>query len=349
MLNYQNSDATSTDRAAGRWPAEWEPHSRTLISWPVADALVWPENLDDVRAGYAAVVRAVGEFEPVLLLVNSGDLPLARDLCGSGVEYVEIPHDDAWLRDNGPTFVREPSGALRGVSWRFNAWGGKWPHQRDAQAAAAICEYLRIPCQGADIVLEGGSIHGDGQGTVLTTAQCLLHPTRNPGLQGEDLETALARHIGARRVIWLPDGLEGDHTDGHVDNVACFAAPGVVLMQTCDDPGDANSVGTRRNRAALADARDAAGRRPQVAEIVQPPRREHHGDRLALSYLNFYLVNGGVIAPVFGGDAAGRDDAALGTLREMFPGRRVIPVDGMPLVREGGNVHCITQQVPQAL
>lgn len=327
-------------------PAEWECHSRTLISWPVADALVWPKNLDDVRAGYAAVVRAVAAFEPVLLLVNPEDMPMARALCGSDVEYLELPHDDAWLRDNGPTFVCEASGSLRGVAWRFNAWGGKWPHERDAQVAPRLCEHLGVGCDRADIVLEGGSIHSDGEGTALTTVQCLLHPTRNPGLGRAELEAALLRHIGARRVIWLPDGLEGDHTDGHVDNVACFAAPGVVLLQACDDPGDANAVATARNRVALENARDAAGRHLTVVEITQAPRRAYNGQRLALSYLNFYLVNGGVIAPVFGGDAARQDDAALGTLREMFPGRRVAPVDGMPLVREGGNVHCITQQMP---
>lgn len=345
-MNDLKSFATLAAGPACRWPAEWEPHERTLISWPVAEALVFPDNLDEVCAGYAAVVRAVSAFEPVTLLVNEEDLSRAAALCGGDAEYLVTPHDDAWLRDNGPTFVRGADGALRGVAWRFNAWGGKYPHGRDERVAATVLEHLGVPCDAAAIVLEGGSIHSDGQGTILTTEQCLLHPSRNPGLVRADIEDALRGHLGAKAFVWMPEGLDGDHTDGHVDNVACFAAPGVVLLQVCDDVTDPNHIVSMRNREALAAARDAAGRPLEVIEIAQPPMRHYDGMRLTLSYLNFYLVNGGVIAPVFGGDARSTDEAALNTLAEAFPGRRVVPVDGMALVKEGGNVHCITQQMP---
>ena len=331
-------------------PAEWEPHARTFLSWPVQKAMIDPARHDAVADAYAAVARAAAVFEPVCVLANPGGEAAVRARCGADVSVLIVPHDDAWLRDNGPTFVRGADGALAGVSWRFNAWGEKYrPFAQDDALAARLLGLLGVPCLPQDIVLEGGSVHTDGEGTLLTTAQCLLHPNRNPRLKKEQIAQTLCGALGVSRVIWLPFGLDGDETDGHVDNVACFAAPGVVLLQVCRDESDPNFARTQANRAALAAARDARGRALRVVEIEQPPLRAENGARLALSYLNFYLVNGGLLLPVFGGAAQRTDRAAAQTLQAAFPGRRVVPLDGLPLIREGGNIHCITQQMPAGI
>lgn len=330
-------------------PAEWEKHQRTFLEWPVRDSLIRPENYEEVCEGYAQVARAVSAFEPVTVIVNPDTEQEARKLCGPAVELLKIPHDDAWARDNGPTFVRDGTGALRGISWRFNAWGEKYkPFDLDDAAAGRILEHYGIPCMEVPMVLEGGSIHVDGEGTLLTTEQCLLNPNRNPGLTRAQIEDRLKQSLNVSRILWLKNGLFGDETDGHVDNVACFVRPGVILMQVCHDPKDPNYEITQKNREVLEQETDAQGRKLTVVEIPQPPARYYRGDRLTLSYLNFYFVNGGIILPVFGGDAAQTDRAASDTLKELFPDRKIVGVDGMPLIKEGGNVHCITQQMPEA-
>ncbi|QAT48487.1 agmatine deiminase family protein [Caproiciproducens sp. NJN-50] len=332
-----------------RMPAEWEPHERTLIQWPVRRSLIHPENNEEVCAGYAAAARAVAEFEPVTVVAAEDTAGRAERLCGGRAEIFTAPHSDAWVRDSGPTVVLEEDGARLGVRWRFNAWGGKYaPCEPDHEAARAVLKHLGIPRADAPIVLEGGSIHTDGERTLLTTEQCLLNPNRNPDLSREMIGETLREFLGVKKVIWLNRGLAGDETDGHVDNIACFARPGTVLLQVCDDPEDENCEITGENRKILNTARDAAGRPLQVIEIPQPPVRCFDGTRLTLSYLNFYLVNGGVVLPVFGGDARKTDEAAVKILQEVFPDRRIRTVDGIPLVREGGNIHCITQQIPAA-
>lgn len=331
-----------------RMPAEWERHERTLIQWPVARSLTHPENRGEVCAGYAAAARAVAAFEPVTVVTEGDAAAEAARLCGPGGEIFPCPHSDGWARDSCPTVV-ERDGSRLGIRWRFNAWGGKYaPCGPDHEAARAVLEHLGLPRLDAPIVLEGGSIHTDGEGTLLTTAQCLLNPNRNPGLSKEELEGVLRRFLGVSKIIWLGRGLDGDETDGHVDNVACFLRPGAVLMQACADRADPNFGITEENREILRSARDARGRALELFELPQPPARFYKGGRLTLSYLNFYLANGGLILPVFGGDAEGTDAAALETLRRLFPERRIVAVDGMKLVREGGNVHCITQQIPAA-
>lgn len=335
------------DIQRARMPAEWEPHRGTLMEWPVSAALVYPENYARVCADYGKIAGAIREFEPVLMIVNPEELPVARAYCGSRVEYLVLPHNDAWCRDNGPTFVSAPDGALEAIDWQFNAWGGKYvPWDADNAVAGRVAQLLGVPAAGSSLVLEGGSVHVDGEGTLLTTRQCLRNPNRNPDWSEREIEAELSRRLGVSRFIWLERGLDGDETDGHVDNVACFTEPGTVVMQTCDDQSDPNCAVARENLAILRGSRDAAGRVPQVAGIPQPPARYYEGKRLTLSYLNFYLVNGGVILPVFGGQAAAADRRAAGILRELFPGRRVVTVDSTWLVAEGGNVHCVTQQIP---
>ncbi|WP_044481294.1 agmatine deiminase family protein [Paenibacillus antibioticophila] len=331
-------------------PAEWAEHERTFISWPVQASMCYPEHYDTVcQQGYAEFIRAMAEFEPVTVIVNPDDLEKVSGLFEGNerVSFLPIEHNDAWLRDNGPTFLLNEQGELAGVNWIFNAWGGKYsPWDLDDAVAPQILDAFDIKRFDAPLVLEGGSIHTDGEGTLLTTEECLLHPNRNPRLSREEIEALVQNHLDVQEIIWLKRGLSGDETDGHVDNVACFAAPGKVILQVCDDPADENYEITQENRATLAKAVDAKGRKLEVIEIPQPPKTFHEGQRLTLSYLNFYFVNGGIILPVFGGAAEETDRKAADILAAAFPDRRIRTVDGMAIIREGGNVHCTTQQMP---
>lgn len=329
-------------------PAEWARHERTLMEWPVKESLIWPENYGEVVSGYGAVARAISDFEKVTLIVDKDTGAEAKRLCGDAVDYLTIPHNDAWCRDNGPTFLLGPDRRLSAVRWQFNAWGGKYtPFELDSQVSQKVLEHFGVPFYASPIVLEGGSIHADGEGTLLTTRECLLNKNRNPHLSRKQIEDEVKHALGVSSVIWLNRGLFGDETDGHVDNVACFARPGVILMQTCRDPGDPNDEITRENLEILKSSKDAAGRTPEIVEIPQPPARFYKDVRLTLSYLNFYFVNGGIILPVFGEDAEQTDHQTISILTDVFPDRRIVPVDGMPLIKEGGNVHCITQQMPE--
>lgn len=331
-------------------PAEWDKHQRTFLSWPEKASLIWKENHEQTLRAYAQVACAIAAFEPVSVLVGPDTEAEARTLCGDAVSYIHLAHNDAWVRDNGPTFVRNEAGRLAGVNWRFNAWGEKYlPCDLDNALAGRLLTVLNIPRIDIPIVLEGGSIHTDGEGTLLTTEECLLNPNRNPSMTKEQIADVLKETLGISKIIWLKNGIFGDETDGHVDNVACFAAPGTVCLQVCRDEDDPNFNASQQNLDVLTHAKDAQGRPLRVIEVEQPPAHFDHDERLALSYINFYLVNGGLILPVFGGDAAETDRKAAETMRGVFPDRKIVPVDGMPLIREGGNVHCITQQMPEGI
>ncbi|TGA96582.1 agmatine deiminase family protein [Sporolactobacillus shoreae] len=328
-----------------RMPAEWAAHERTFISWPVRESMCYPEDYARVSAGYAEFARAVAEFEPVTVLVNPGESQKVGGLFENpDISILTVPHNDSWIRDNGPTFLTNCNGGRAGINWRFNAWGEKYsPWDLDDQAAPAILEHFHMRRFDAPIVLEGGSIHVDGEGTLLTTEQCLLNPNRNPRMGRGQIEEELKKFLNIQKVIWLKNGLSGDETDGHVDNIACFAMPGKVLIQVTDDPNDANFAVTRENLRILERATDAHGRKIEVIPVLQPPEREFEGERLTLSYLNFYLCNGGVILPIFGEET---DLAAEKVISEAFPDRRIRTIDGMAIIKEGGNVHCSTQQMP---
>lgn len=329
-------------------PPEWAKHERTFISWPVKASMCFPDNHEAVCRGYADIIRAMASFEPVTVVVNPDELEtVERLVSGPNVELLPIGHSDAWLRDNGPTFLLDGEGRLAGVNWKFNAWGGKYaPWDLDDEVAPKILDHLSVKRFDAPLVMEGGSIHTDGEGTLLTTEECLLNPNRNPELSREEIEEELRRYTGAEKIIWLKRGLSGDETDGHVDNIACFAAPGKVIIQVCDDPEDENYEITAENVRILEEATDAKGRKLEIVKIAQPPRVDGEDGRLTLSYLNFYFVNGGIILPVFGGTAAETDRLAEAKLTELFPDRRIATVDGMAVITEGGNVHCTTQQMP---
>jgi agmatine deiminase len=331
-----------------KMPAEWVKHTRTFISWPVQRSMCYPEDYDAVCLGYAEIILAIAEFEPVTVLANTVDSDTLSDLFQNKlIECLSIEHNDAWLRDNGPTFLVNDTGVVAGVNWQFNAWGGKYATwDLDDLVAPQIIKSVGLKSFDAPLVMEGGSLHVDGEGTLLTTEECLLNPNRNPELTREQIEAELKKFLNIRKVVWLKKGLDGDETDGHVDNIACFAAPGKILMQVCDDPKDENYEITRENLKILKWETDALGRKFDIIPIQQPPKLYDKDKRLTLSYLNFYFVNGGIILPVFGGAAKDTDRLAAKVLSETFPERRIRTVNGMAIIREGGNVHCTTQQMP---
>lgn len=334
----------TTPAAAGyRMPAEWSRHSRCWMAWPVR-AETFPNGLTAARAAYARVARTIARFEPVTMICPPGAVADVSLACGKGVEVLAMETSDSWLRDNGPTFVVHEDGDLAGVAWGFNAWGRNYDaFEPDTRVAPAILDGLGLPCFGAPLIMEGGAFHVDGEGTLLTTEQCLLNPNRNPRLSRTEIEVHLRDHLGVERFIWLGEGYEDDETDGHVDEIACFVRPGVVLTLATEDTADPNHRVFRDNLDRLRKARDAKGRELEIVTLPTPARQEQGGVRLTLSYTNFYLANGGVVIPAFEDPA---DDEALRIFRRLFPDREVVPVAALDIVRGGGGIHCITQQQP---
>ena len=328
-------------------PAEWARHDRCWIAWPCRPEL-WGERMAAARQAYAEVAQAIAQFEPVTMIARP-DLTADASLhCGQGISVLPLDYDDSWIRDTGPSFVCHPQRGLLGIDWRFNGYGEAAPHYaNDARLAEAICERLKVPRFVAPIVLEGGAVHVDGEGTCLVCAASVLEPKRNPGLGRAEVERALADHLGVTKVIWLERGLSGDPTGGHVDNLACFARPGVVLALASRDEGDDNHAALQDNLARLRSASDAQGRALEVIEIEQPAAQHHaDGRRLSASYVNFYLANGAVIMPMFDDRM---DEPAYKAIAAAFPDRRVLQLDAADLVYGGGGIHCITQQQPAVI
>ncbi|HEV2676977.1 MAG TPA: agmatine deiminase family protein [Aliidongia sp.] len=335
--------APTPAEAGFHMPAEGARHTKTWMAWPSRIDL-WNGRHVEAKAAYAAVAQAIARFEPLTMVANPADLADAAAQCGPSVEVLPMALDDSWMRDIGPTFLLDGKGALAGADWRFNAWGDKWPdYANDAAIAAQVLERVGCPRFAAPFVLEGGSIHSDGEGTVLTSEQCLLNPNRNPDLSKAQIEANLKAWLGAQVVIWVGQGLENDGTDGHVDNLACFARPGVVLATSCRDPQDANYTPMQDNLRRLAAARDARGRALEVLELPIPAKRVTAGGRLAMTYTNFYLANGAVIAPSFDDPM---DAVAAGVLAKAFPDRQIVQVPALAILEGGGGIHCITQQQP---
>lgn len=335
--------ATTPEDAGFHMPAEGARHSRTWMAWPSRIDL-WNGRHVEAKAAYAAVARAIARFEPLIMVANPVDVAEAGAECGPSVEILAMALDDSWMRDIGPTFLVDGKGNLAGADWRFNAWGDKWPnYAQDAAIAAQVLDRVGCPRFQAPFVLEGGSIHSDGEGTVLTSEQCLLNPNRNPGLTKSRIEANLKAWLGARTVIWVGQGLENDGTDGHVDNLACFARPGVVLATGCGDTTDANYAPLQDNLRRLRAARDARGRALDVLELPIPAKRVTAAGRLAANYTNFYLANGAVIAPAFDDPM---DAVAAAVLARAFPDRQIVQIPALAILEGGGGIHCITQQQP---
>jgi agmatine deiminase len=335
---------SATAREAGlRMPAEWAPHERTLIAWPAREEAWRDTTIEAARDATAEVVGAISAFEPILLVADPAHADDARRRCtAESVELLALPTDDSWLRDTGPIFVVGPNGERVGIDFQFNGWGRRFtPFDRDARVAARLLAHLGVERFVSPLVLEGGSIAVDGTGRLVTTEQCLLNPNRNPLLHRDEIEEELRLQLDAEQVIWLGRGLVEDaDTDGHVDNVCVFVAPGRALLQTVPDESDPNHPPAQENLHRLRDAG------VEVVPWELLPRTERgDGSVVAVSYLNLYLCNGAAIVPVSEVDPD-MDEEALRRLRELLPGRAIVAVPGRVLALGGGGVHCITQQMP---
>lgn len=335
---------STTGALAWRMPAETAPHERTLMCWP-ARPQIWDDRLREAQLDYAEIARAIAAFEPVTMVARREHAELAADLCGPGIQVVEIPIDDSWARDSGPIHVLGPQGGRRIAGFRFTSWGGKFlPYDDDERLKLRWSELTGEPIEDIDLVLEGGAISVDGEGTLLTTQQCLMHPNRNPTVTRSEMERVIGEALGVSCFLWLPYGLAlDDDTDGHVDNVAAFASPGLVVLQGCDDEDEDDHLRMEANRRWVQGACDAAGRSIEVLTVPVLPFVEVNDQRLAVPYLNYYVCNGGVVVPVTGHDA---DDDMLAIIASAYPGRTVVRVPGETLALGGGGPHCITQQVP---
>lgn len=356
----------STPTADGfRMPAEFEPHSGCWMAWPERTDN-WRLGAKPAQEAFTAVAEAISASEPVTVAVSDGQFEHCRSVLSPSIRVVEISTDDAWIRDIGPTFLVDGRGGRRGVDWHFNAWGGLhgglyFPWDRDERVARKVLEIEGMGRYRAPIVLEGGSIHVDGQGTVMSTEECLLNPNRNPDLSREEIEQVLFDYLGAERMIWLGQGVYNDETNGHVDNLACFARPGVVLLTFAADESDPQHPISLEAEDRLKGSTDAQGRQIEVIRLPSPgpirisaeeadgvdavegslPRRG--GDRLAASYANFYLGTSRVVFP----ELDERFDEQAGEiLQSCFPDRQVVGVPAREILLGGGNIHCITQQVP---
>ncbi|GIK63417.1 MAG: agmatine deiminase [Chloroflexota bacterium] len=356
----------STPKQDGfRMPAEYEKHAGCWMLWPERPDN-WRNGAKPAQRAFTSVAAAISQFEPVTVGVNQGQFQNARALLPSNIRVVEISSNDAWIRDTGPTFVINDMGEIRGIDWEFNAWGGLngglypvW--DQDNLVAQKVLEIEQVDRYKASFILEGGAIHVDGQGTALVTEECLLNPNRNPSLSHGEIEQTLTDYLNVRQIIWLGRGVYLDETDGHIDNLACFIRPGVVALTWTDNQHDPQYDISCDALERLKQATDAQGRRLEVHKIHQPgplyitqaesagvdssasshPRQV--GQRMAASYVNFYIANGGIVVPIFDDPY---DVAALQQLQALFPERKVIGVPGREILLGGGNIHCITQQQP---
>jgi agmatine deiminase len=358
----------SVPKKDGFWmPGEFEAH---IGCW-----MLWPERTDNWRLGakpaqeaFVKVAEAISSFEPVTVGVSANQYENATNQLPSNVRVVEISADDSWARDSGPTFVRDGNGTVRGVDWEFNAWGGLvdglyFPWDQDEKVAHKICEIERLDSyKTKGFVLEGGSIHVDGEGTLYTTEECLLHESRNPHLNKRQIEETLTEYLGIKKVIWLKRGIYNDETNGHVDNILCVVKPGTVMLAWTEDRSDAQYEISSECLKILESETDAKGRKIEVIKMPLPkpiliteeesggvdmiggtlPRQA--GDRLAASYVNFYIANGGVVFPLFGDP---NDKLAEEALKKAFPDRKVVGIAAREILLGGGNIHCITQQQPK--
>lgn len=337
-----------------RMPAEWEPHAATWLSWP-HDPVTFPDRVDKAEECYRQMIRALTKHERVNLLVKDDD---THDRVSSwahkeGVRNLVlwgVPTADVWFRDYGPIFVKRETAAGRAevalTKWRFNAWGDKYDTLLpDNEIPYKLQPHLGLPMFEADIVMEGGSLEVNGAGTLLTTEQCLLNENRNSTLTRGDIEAKLRDFLGVRHFLWLKDGIEGDDTDGHVDDIARFVAPTTIVAAVEDDEGDPNHKPLAENLKLLRSMKDQDGRALTVVELPMPGRVGDDEGRLPASYANFYVANGVVLLPVFG---HANDERATRVLQKCFPTRTVVPIRAEDLVHGMGTFHCVTQQQPLA-
>jgi len=346
-MSLLTPSATSPAALGYRMPAEWELHRATWLSWPHREA-TWPGNFGPVPAVWAELTRALCRHEAVHILAGGeAVMAQARALVGElpNVTLHDVPTNDAWMRDHGPMFLVGPSGAPPMlVDWEYNAWGGKYPpFDRDNAVPRYVAEYLQMGRVEPGIVLEGGAVDVNGVGTMLTTEQCLLNPNRNPNLSRAEVEQHLCDYTAARNIIWLGEGIVGDDTDGHIDELARFVGPRSVLAAVEFDPADENYRPLEDNLRRLRLARDEQGRPLEVIPLPMPRPLYSNDQRIPGCYCNFYIANGVVIVPQFGDPA---DLIAIETLGKCLPGRKIVGLSARELVWGLGAFHCITQQEP---
>ncbi len=348
-----------------RMPAEWEPHVGAWMLWPERSDN-WRNGAMPAQAAFAEVAAAISQGEPVTVCVSPSQYILAREKLIPEVRLVEMTSNDSWIRDCGPTFVVNDSGDVRGIDWEFNAWGGLigglyFPWDQDDLVGEKVIEMEGVARYAPEYILEGGSIDVDGEGTLIVTEECLLNANRNPSKNKQEIERVLKDYLNLEKIIWLEKGVFGDETNGHTDNFCRFVAPGKVILTWTDDRGDPQYEISAGALERLKAATDAKGRKLEIHKVYQPspilitaaeaagvnrfpgtlPRQE--GDRLAASYVNFYIGNGVIVMPSFG-DA--NDELAQNQIRELFPDRKIIALPGREILLGGGNIHCITQQEP---
>lgn len=337
------------------FPAEWTRHAATWISWPRPEGISFPDRYHECIEGVIGVIAAIARCEPVHLNVpNSnyrrlvGDLLRARGLPMRRIRFHEIPTNECWTRDHGPAFVLRRRGGRTDaavVDWGFNAWGGKYPpFDADDAVPTRVAGELGLRVFDPGIVMEGGAVDFNGAGTVLTTTSCLLNPNRNPHLSKPEIEQYLRDYYGQRHIVWLGDGIEGDDTDGHVDDLARFVDARTIVIGMEPDRRDANHAVLTDARRRLERARDQDGRPFTIVELPMPKPVAWKGQRLPATYMNFYFVNGALLVPTFGPSA--RDRQALDALQRVVPARRVVGVDCRTLIWGLGAIHCLTQQQP---
>jgi agmatine deiminase len=335
-------------------PAEWEPHAATWLTWPRPEGISFPGRYETIPPVYAQLIRHLVQFEEVNInvwnaemedsvrgLLRSERAPLDRVL------FHHFPAYEPWCRDHGPIFLArdDARGHQRAVvDWGYNAWGNKYPpFDLDDAIPQHVARWRGLPLFSPGIVMEGGSIEVNGRGAVLTTASCLLNPNRNPQLSQEQIATYLLDYLGAEQVLWLGDGIDGDDTDGHIDDMTRFVNPTTLLTAVEGDPSDANHAVLRENLERLQTFRDKEGRRFRIVELPMPGPTEYKGQRLPASYANFYIANGSVIVPTF---RHKNDRLALEILQREFSNRKVVGIDSTELIWGLGSFHCITQQEP---
>lgn len=370
MLNNKTNQCNLKD--AFIMPGEFEQHFGCIMIWPVRPGS-WIYEGRDAKKTFCEIANAIGADEKLFMLADKEHVKEAKQMlskCGNyeNMQVLEIASDDAWARDVGPTFVRNREGEVQGISWTFNAWGGTYDGlyahwEKDDLVAKELCRQLDYPCvDAAPFVLEGGSVHTDGEGTIITTEACLLSPGRNPSMTKEEIEQALCNYLGGEKVIWLPHGIYGDETNEHVDNVCAFVKPGTVVLAWTDDENDPQYAYSKEAYGVLCNEKDAKGRTLEVIKLPIPRKPvcitkeecegfvfeegediRQTGERLAASYVNFYISNHSIILPQFGDE---NDGLAVQLMEHAFPDRKIVPVMARSVIVGGGNIHCITQQIP---
>ncbi|MDE2417829.1 MAG: agmatine deiminase family protein [Burkholderiales bacterium] len=343
----QQAVAVTARQGLAYMPDEGEPHLRTWMAFGASKEIWGRKLLPEVQRNLASIALAIARYEPVSMLVRAADMPLAQKLMGAKVELVVCPHDDLWMRDIGPVFVVTKSGEKAGVDFNFNGWGQKQEYAQDAAVAGFVARRAGVPRTETRLVLEGGGIEVDGQGTAIITESCVVNDNRNPAVSKAQCELELKRLLALEKIIWLP-GIKGrDITDGHTDFYARFARPGVVMAGYDPDPASFDHAVTQRHLDILRNATDAAGRTLDVRVLEAPSkvREAFANNDFAAGYINFYVCNGAVIAPEFGDPRT--DAAAKRELQKVFPGREVVQLNIDGIAAGGGGIHCTTQQEPK--